>query len=333
MRLEKKLDCWEEQSLISSEQKKQIIEFEKNNQKPLLAIGMTLLGIFTIALGVISVVAANWDIIPPLCKIVLDLILLAGVALGTFQAWQKNKNLWFEGGLVGLFMLCGASIGLIGQVFQTNGSFPQWGMFWCFITLPLLVISRRKILPFLWMGLLVCSIFNTEIFQHWLEIIFHLVLFVRFQECWLVFLLLVGGILVWIFSALNQIMQPKHQIFTVAIFYSYLLIYGVAIAFMLMAYVGSYMFFINTYFILFLLFLGMAFWGEHIKCPRMVNGNIAALYVLFLMIYFRLFGSLMITGIGLIINGLVIIGGLKLARKVMKAVKNMNAKESGNAKI
>lgn len=332
MRLEKKLNLWESQSLISGKQKQQILEFEKNNKKPLFMMGMTLLGIYVMAMGIISIIAANWHDIPAAFKIVSDMLLLSTVVFWTFRATIKNKELWFEGGIIALFMLCGASIGLIGQVFQTNGSFAGWGMMWCLITLPLLAISRRKVLPFLWIALLLASIGSIESLWLLLQVIFNWWIWENHPEAVLVLLLLTGGILSGFFSMLNHVMRPKFQTFKVAVFYAYLMMYGTATGFMLFGYLEESRIFISIYTVLAVFFGIMAFIGDRLKHPQQVNGNIAALYILFLFIYFHLFGNLITTGIGLVLSGSVIIGGLQLTRKIIKKIKAA-ATETTHAKI
>lgn len=332
MYLEKRLNLWEKQNLISSVQKKQILEFEKSNKKPLFLIGMTLLGIFTIALGVISIVAANWFTISGTIKIISDIVLLSAVAFGTFQAWEKDKKIWFESGLVALFMLSGASIALIGQVFQTNGSLTGWGIMWSIITLPLLVVSSKKVLPFLWSVIFLSSIGSIETLCKFIEILLEWWFWDKYPETGLICLLVIGGILAGFFSMLDYIIRPKFQIFKIAVFYAYLLIYGTAAAFMIFGCEENNRIFYNIYTILTLFFTGMAFIGDRLERPRQVNGNIAALYIVFLFIYFRVIGNLITTGVGLIVSGAVIIGGMHLTHKIIKKIKNGKIKEKKHAK-
>lgn len=330
MRLEKKLNLWESRNLITAGQKQQILEFENSNKKPLFLMGMTLFGIYIMAMGVISLIAANWDVIPGAAKIVLDMALLSAVAYGTFRAGEKNKEIWFEGGIIALFMLCGASIGLIGQVFQTNGSLTAGGIMWSLLTIPLLTISKRKVLPFLWIPLFMVSIGSIEDLWDLLEVVLDWWIWDRYPETGLIILLGIGGILAGFFSMLNYIFKPGFQVFKVALFYAYFLMYGTAIGFMLFGFFENTRIFINIYIILTLFFAGTAFVGDRLGRVRQVNGNIAALYILFLFIYFRVLGSLMMTGIGMIVSGAVIIGSLHFTRKIIRQIKT--AKEKNNAK-
>lgn len=330
MRLEKKLNLWESRNLINSVQKRQILEFENSNRKPLFLIGMTLLGIFTMALGVISIIAANWFAIPGTVKIILTMALLSAVAFGTFRAWEKKREIRFESGIIALFMLCGAGIGLIGQVFQTNGSFTDWGIMWSMITLPLLVISSRKVLPFLWSVLFLFSIGSIKALWDILATLLEWWFWDKYPETGLICLLAAGGVLAGFFSMLNYIIRPKFQIFNVAVFYAYLLMYATAVTFMIFGCGENDRTFYDIYAILTLFFIGMAFVGDRLGRRRQVNGNIAALYIVFLFIYFRVVGDLVTTGVGLIVSGAVIIGGLHLTHKIIKKIKT--AKEKNHAK-
>ncbi|MBQ1612883.1 MAG: DUF2157 domain-containing protein, partial [Alphaproteobacteria bacterium] len=80
MRLEKKLALWEDNKLITAAQKNKIMDFEKAHKNPILFNALLLLGVFLMALGVISIVAANWDGIPNPAKLVVDFAILLSVA-------------------------------------------------------------------------------------------------------------------------------------------------------------------------------------------------------------------------------------------------------------
>ena len=119
-RLENKLTLWEQQKLISPTQKQQILAFETQNKRPHLLTALFSLGIFILSLGIISLIAANWDEISGTVKLTIDFILLAALAAGTIVADARGKIFWKEAGILALFLMTIASIGLISQVFQTN---------------------------------------------------------------------------------------------------------------------------------------------------------------------------------------------------------------------
>lgn len=324
MNLEKKLALWENKKLISAVQKQQIVEFEKNNKNPLLFNAFICLGIFLISLGIISLVAANWDAISGIVKIAIYFTMMSGVVYGTFKASQKNKNIWFESGIVAIFMLTGAGIGLIGQVFQTNGSLTSAGILWSIITLPLLIISKRKILPFLWLPLAIGSIANIASFWKLLEAIFRWWFWDRYPEAALLTILFHLAVLAIFFTMCNYLTDRKYPIFDVARLYAYIFMYYTVIVFMFLGYeTNKTIMFINIYAIVTIFFITLAIIGEKFNRPRQVNFNIVMLYVEFMFIYFRLFGSLITTGIGMIVSGLLLIGGIYLTRNIIRKLKTL----------
>ena len=323
MRLEKKLTVWEENKVITATQKKKIMEFEQSHKSPMLFNALLIFGVFLISLGIISLVAANWDAISCVAKLILNLIVLSAVTYGTFYAWKKQKNIWFEGGILALFMLTGASIGLIGQVFQLNGSFASAGLFWAFMTLPLLVISKRKVLPFFWIPLLFASIFSIESVIELLIKIFDWWWWKDNPETVLLVILVIAGIMAGFFAMLDSFTKKEYPVFSVAKLYSYIVMYGAVIEFMFFGTTFERMHFFNIYAVVTAFLLIMAIMGERLGRRKLVNLNISLLYIDFMCIYFHLFGSLATTGLGLIVSGFVLIAGLYLTRSVIRKLKTL----------
>lgn len=323
MRLEKKLDVWEKNKVITATQKKKILDYEKAHKNPILFNALLLLGVFLIALGVISVVAANWDGIPDMVKLVTDFVILAAVAYGTFWAWKAQKNIWFEGGILALFMLAGASIGLVGQVFQLNGSFASAGLLWSFMTLPLIIVTKRKILPSLWVPLLFASIFSIESVLELLERIFDWWFWEENPEAILVLILAICGILAGFFAMADTLTKKEYPVFSVAKMYAYIVMYAAVIEFMFFAVSFRSFHFFDVYAVVTAFLLLMAFVGEKLNRRRLVNLNVSLLYIDFMCIYFNLFRSLIKNGLGMIVSGLVLIGGLYITRSVIRKLKTV----------
>lgn len=325
MRLEKKLALWEDNKLITAAQKNKIMDFEKAHKNPILFNALLLLGVFLMALGVISIVAANWDGIPNPAKLVVDFAILLSVVYGTFVAWSKQKNIWFECGLLALFMLVGASIGLVGQIYQLNGSFASAGLFWAFMTLPLIIITKRKVLPLFWLPLLFISIFSIESvvefmikildwwFAHWKDN----------PDIYLLTILAICGFVAGFFAMADTLTKKQYTVFSVAKMYAYIAMYATVIEFMFVATTFSRFNFFNVYLIITAFLLIMAFVGERLGRRRLVNLNISLLYIDFMCIYFNLFGSLVQNGLGMIVTGAVLIGGLYITRNVIRKLKTL----------
>ena len=98
------------------------------------------LALGSILLGIIALVAANYDKIPPAVRALSTLFLLCGVSFATFYTYVKGKNRAKEWFIVAGVGLIGANIGTISQWFQLSGN-PMNALFWwavlsvCFIAL------------------------------------------------------------------------------------------------------------------------------------------------------------------------------------------------------
>ena len=147
----KKLDKLVLAGIISSKQKQQILDFDKDKNSGFAAKLLSILGIFIIGVGVISIIAANWDGISDTIKLFVMFLMLFGSGMLAFY-WDKNgMTEKAEKMLVGLFLLSGAAIGLIIQVYQLSGG--KWYnvlLVWCLVTLPLLFALKKSYVAYFW---------------------------------------------------------------------------------------------------------------------------------------------------------------------------------------
>ena len=147
----KKLDKLVAAGIISAEQKQQILDFDKDKNAGFIGRLLSVLGIFIIGCGIISVVAANWNYIGESFKLFVMFALLFGSGYMAYL-WQKQGlQSRAEKMLVGLFLLSGAAIGLIIQIYQLSGG--QWYSVlavWFLVTAPLLFVAKEKYLPCFW---------------------------------------------------------------------------------------------------------------------------------------------------------------------------------------
>ncbi|MBP5698465.1 MAG: DUF2157 domain-containing protein [Alphaproteobacteria bacterium] len=147
----KKLDKLVAAGIISAEQRQQILDFDKDKNSGFAAKLLSILGIFIIGVGVISIIAANWDGISDTIKLFVMFLMLFGSGMLAFY-WDKNgMTEKAEKMLVGLFLLSGAAIGLIIQVYQLSGG--KWYnvlLVWCLVTLPLLFALKKSYVAYFW---------------------------------------------------------------------------------------------------------------------------------------------------------------------------------------
>ncbi|MCB1168444.1 MAG: DUF2157 domain-containing protein, partial [Leptospiraceae bacterium] len=67
MKIAEKLQIWVEEGLIQSGQAESILAFEnKKHTRPYAMYSFIILGVTVISIGIISLIAANWEAIPDL---------------------------------------------------------------------------------------------------------------------------------------------------------------------------------------------------------------------------------------------------------------------------
>lgn len=154
----KKLQEWTDQGLLTYEQALKIADYEKSKNKfSWILFGVLSLGVIVVCIGIISIVAANWDEIPANIKLALDFAFLAAIATGIFRAHQSERYIVLESLLIVFILTCLASLGLIGQIYNLTGSLHGMLLFWALSTASAAFISQRSFVPFLWTSLFLGS--------------------------------------------------------------------------------------------------------------------------------------------------------------------------------
>lgn len=163
---ERKLKAWVDAGLIDATTASRIREHEAQTSRPLGLWALVGLGALAIGLGLVSVVAANWDAIPGMARLGIHLVLLA--ASGGFLWWQQARggdiNAHFHDALLFIFGALGLTFfGHLGQVYQTSSSLWQPFGIWLLLFTPLLLgFGRGWLAALMWMAAL-C--FTAQ--QHW----------------------------------------------------------------------------------------------------------------------------------------------------------------------
>jgi uncharacterized membrane protein len=158
-KFEKALKDWAAQGLITEEQASRIRAYEDTKPEgSWILYGLYLLGASVIAIGLISLIAANWDAIPGVVKLALDFILLGGLAFALVKTRDFEKPVVFEALLLFFMFMCLATIGLISQVYNTGGELYQALLLWSVITSGAMLTARTYLTPFLWVPAFVGSV-------------------------------------------------------------------------------------------------------------------------------------------------------------------------------
>ncbi|MBF0610788.1 MAG: DUF2157 domain-containing protein [Magnetococcales bacterium] len=154
--LHKKLDEWLAAGLLTPQQVDAIQTYE--GERPASRwVYMAFLGLGALALGIglISLVATNWEDIPDLVKLATAFSLLLLLALGTWHRLQRGEET-----LLVVFMFANlACLGLISQVYHTGGKLYDALLFWCGITFLSTLLSKGRFVPMLWLSLFISSWF------------------------------------------------------------------------------------------------------------------------------------------------------------------------------
>ncbi len=166
----KQLDKLVKAGIISGEQQKQILAYDDTAGGGFVMRALNLLGIFTIGIGVISLVASNWEYIGDNLKLILMFALLCGAAGRAVWCKNNGQSDKAEKWLVVLFLLVGAAIGLVIQVYHLSGNIYHLPFaFWWAATLPLLFAAKKKYLAWFWVPLFLawCAMYAGG--RYWFE--------------------------------------------------------------------------------------------------------------------------------------------------------------------
>jgi uncharacterized membrane protein len=146
MSIERKLARWREVGLIDDATSARIAAFEDDQRKPIGLYALAVLGGGTVALGMVSIVAANWDAIPASVKLGCDLLIGALLAAATYLVVERGKALATEVLVTVFYGFTLASLALVGQVYQLDTPTYQALLVWSLATLPLVLLGHSRYL-------------------------------------------------------------------------------------------------------------------------------------------------------------------------------------------
>lgn len=164
---ERKLRAWQAAGLIDAETARAIRAWEAENGRPLVLWAVIGIAVLSIALGLISVVAANWEDIPVLVRLGVHFALLAGAALALWRLGQDRERPWREEALLFVFGALGLTFfGHLGQAYQTTSPLWQPLSAWLVLFGPLFLL-RGKGAPtaLALMGVLVFAVWDYAVWS------------------------------------------------------------------------------------------------------------------------------------------------------------------------
>lgn len=114
---------------------------KKDSTSP-LSTAMAIFGSSFAGLGIILIIAHNWDIIPKIAKTILSCVaLLIGQIACLYSLRKKAGNrAWSEGSAVFLIAGFGAALVLISQIYHIPGDLAEYLLVWILVAAPLIFI-------------------------------------------------------------------------------------------------------------------------------------------------------------------------------------------------
>jgi uncharacterized membrane protein len=142
-------------NVINEETAQRIRAFyqQKEEHEPnRLVIVFGILGALLVGLGIILIIAHNWDTLGKVPKIGIALLpLLVGQAVAAFVLFEKSDSTaWREGAAAFLFLAIAASISIVSQVYNIEGTLHGFLFLWMVLALPVIYTLRSSLASLLY---------------------------------------------------------------------------------------------------------------------------------------------------------------------------------------
>lgn len=148
-----------ENGVVNQSTANAIISYYKNKSesKPnIILLVFGILGSLLVGLGIILIVANNWDHFPHLLRVVLAFIpvIIGQLACAYFYFKKKDSYSGIESSAVFLVFAIGACIALISQIYHLSGSMDEFLWLWIILVIPIVYILQSKMASILsWIGI------------------------------------------------------------------------------------------------------------------------------------------------------------------------------------
>lgn len=143
---QRKIELWHEAGLIDDATRDGLLAYEAAHAKPLALWAVFGIGALAIGLGLISVVAANWEDVPGQVRLAIHLALIVGMLSFAFVREERiaGTSPWAMEALIFILSVLGLTFfGHLGQVYQTSA--PLWEPLatWLVLFGPLMIVYGR----------------------------------------------------------------------------------------------------------------------------------------------------------------------------------------------
>lgn len=149
---------WVELEFISHEQKEKILNHYKKTENSKAAyLAFSIVGALFIGVGVISIIAHNWDNLSKISRFILGILPLVFAQIIGFYVLKNRpqSKAWIEGVGIFWFLTFGVALTIIGQTYHLGSSVRDFYLAWMVMMFPVLFLLKSD-----WVGLFIICLLN-----------------------------------------------------------------------------------------------------------------------------------------------------------------------------
>ena len=119
-----------------------------------LFIVFGILGALLVSMGIVLIIAHNWDLLPKAIKLAIGLLplLLGQLTAGYLIVKKSESKAWLEGTATFLFIAVAISISIVSQVYNIEGNFGRFLLVWMGLSLPIIYVLRSSMASLLFIS-------------------------------------------------------------------------------------------------------------------------------------------------------------------------------------
>ena len=295
MNLSQKTNNWVEHNIISASQRQEILEAEKIKQPPFLFLTLLWTAVLCLCLGIAAIMRAYWYQIPDSVKLTIVGVLIVGGLILSYLAVKKERHKLAETALFFTFLAIGGGIGLIAQIFNLPMDGATGLLLWAVLSLGIVLISKRKLLPFLWVPLFLGGIVGYMKLE---------LLLLFFEQTPLFATTLLGGILICLIYLSHFFSDRMAQSLY---HWSVILYFPVVFLGDLAMHNPFFGFLVSAAFLALLGFFA-------VMAKKMILFNVTVFFIVLrlLLLYFQSFSNPIGAGVGFSLTGIALLAGIGL---------------------
>lgn len=153
------LDELQRQQVITEDEANRIRTYYSQKPRPennRLVIVFGILGSLLVGMGLVLIIAHNWDVLVKPVKLGIAMLPLAiGQLICGYLLWKKSVSIaWREGISVFVVFAIATAIAIVGQVYNIQSNFANFLFVWMVLVLPLIYVMRSSAASLLfWIGI------------------------------------------------------------------------------------------------------------------------------------------------------------------------------------